>query len=136
LRVLIGTLGTIGTGLTLFDPAADETASAVAVVDLPYTWAAFEQGIARLYREGQRRKVQVTVPITRNGPALNTIDEQIWSLIAGKRDLAEVAIDGNYRGGAELHQVVRAMRRWLHNVHTVGMAVEGERDKVPALHDW
>src|SRR5205823_6261782 len=60
-RVLVGTIGTIGTGLTLFDPTGEDTANEIIIADLPYTWAEFEQGIARLYREGQRQRVLVDV---------------------------------------------------------------------------
>jgi hypothetical protein len=60
-RVLVGTTGTVGTGLTLFNPSGKETTNEIIVADLPYTWAEFDKGISRLYREGQQRRVYVDV---------------------------------------------------------------------------
>ncbi len=81
-------------GLTLFDPDHTVTANEVIIADVPYTWAEFQQGIARLHREGQQQQVRVevlqtttTVRLADETP-LQTIDERIWALIAGKRDLA------------------------------------------------
>lgn len=62
----------------------------------------FEQGIARLHREGQKYRVCVNVLQTKmlatreDGSAYHTVDEQIWTLIQGKRELSEVAVDGKY----------------------------------------
>ncbi|MGB8346840.1 MAG: DEAD/DEAH box helicase, partial [Ktedonobacteraceae bacterium] len=64
IRILIGTIGTIGVGITLFDPAQEQTAHEIIVADLPYTAAAFDQGIARLHREGQKHRVVVDVLLT------------------------------------------------------------------------
>jgi len=35
------------------------TANEVIIADVPYTWAEFQQGIARLHREGQQQQVWV-----------------------------------------------------------------------------
>src|SRR5262249_48776573 len=126
-RVLVGTIGTIGVGLTLFDPGARDTASQVVMADLPYTWAELDQAIARLYREGQRRRVRVEVLQTstaatlRDGSALHTLDERIWDLIEGKRELAEVAIDGKYDTADAGKKVLRALRRWLQQAREIGV---------------
>jgi len=140
-RVLVGTVGTIGVGLTLFNPASEETANEIIVADLPYTWAEFEQGIARLDREGQRRRVRVDVLQTtttatlRDGAALHTLDERIWDLIEGKRELSEVAVDGRYDTEDAPDKVRRALRRWLTQAREVGiepLAVERRRETTEA----
>jgi hypothetical protein len=101
-RVLVGTIGTIGVGLTLFDPNSDDTTNEIIFADLPYTYAEFDQGVARLYREGQKQRVRADVLQTtttrtlRDGSALSTLDERIWDFIEGKRELADIAIDGKY----------------------------------------
>ncbi len=138
-RVLVGTIGTIGVGLTLFDPARVDTANEIIVADLPYTWAEFEQGIARLHREGQKQTVRVDVLQTtttatlRDGSAHHTLDERIWSLIEGKRELSDVAIDGKYDTTDAAGKVQKALRRWLKQAREIGvepLAVE----RRPAVH--
>ncbi len=137
-RVLVGTLGTIGVGLTLFDPELAATANEIIIADLPYTWAAFEQGIARLHREGQQQEVRVDVLQTTttahlgDATPLQTIDERIWALIGDKRQLALVAVDGQYTQ----EQVVltrRALHRWLDQARTTGIGAipKGTTDRQP-----
>lgn len=126
-RILVGTIRTIGAGLTLFDPASEETASEIIMADLPYTWAEFEQGIARLYREGQKQRVTVdvlqttTTTMLRDGSHLHTLDEKIWALIAGKRQLSDIAIDGKYDTTDADAKVRKAMRRWLKQAREIGV---------------
>jgi hypothetical protein len=126
-RVLVGTVRTIGVGLTLFDPSSASTASEIIFADLPYTWAEFEQGVARLYREGQRHTVTVDVLQTtssgslRDGAAIHTLDERVWSLIEGKRDLSDVAIDGKYGTTDASLKVQQALRKWLKHAREIGV---------------
>lgn len=126
-RVLVGTVGTIGVGITLFDPKAEATAHEIVVADLPYTWAEFEQGIARLHREGQNREVHVDVLQTttgvtlRDGSALHTLDERIWDLIEGKRELSDVAVDGKYDTADAAGKVRKALQRWLTQAREIGV---------------
>ncbi len=127
LRILVGTIGTIGTGLTLFDPTSNYTANQIVVADLPYTWAEFEQGMARLHREGQQQRVLVEVPLTttsallRDSSPVATIDERIWELIEGKRKLSDVAVDGRYDTRNAASKVQRALRRWLKQAREIGV---------------
>ncbi len=126
-RVLVGTIGTIGTGLTLFDPKQPETANEIIMADLPYTWAEFDQGIARLHREGQKQTVRADVLQTsttatlRDGSAQHTLDERIWALIEGKRGLSDVAIDGKYNTTESAAKVQKALRRWLAQAREIGV---------------
>ncbi len=144
-RVLVGTIGTIGVGLTLFDPKQADTANEIIVADLPYTWAEFEQGIARLDREGQKRRVNVDVLQTtttatlRDGSAHHTLDERIWALIENKRELADVAIDGKYDTTDAAAKVVKALRRWLKQAREIGvepLAVERRPAEPTEAQRW
>jgi SAM-dependent methyltransferase len=144
-RVLVGTIRTIGTGLTLFDPSADDTANQIIIADLPYTWAEFEQGIARLHREGQKHRVCVSVLQTKmlatrgDGSAYHTIDEQIWALIQGKRELSDVAVDGKYDTNGASAKVQKALHRWLKQTREMGvepLAVERRSDEQSEAQKW
>ncbi len=144
-RVLVGTIGTIGTGLTLFDPLRPDTANEIIVADLPYTWAEFEQGIARLYREGQKHRVMVEVLLTQIATTLSdgspyiTIDEGIWTLIKSKSELSDVAIDGKYDTTDAASKVQKALRRWLKQTREVGvepLAVERRPAEQTEAQRW
>lgn len=127
LRILVGTIGTIGVGLTLFDPVHEQTAHEIIVADLPYTAAEFDQGVARLHREGQRHRVIVDVLLTttnallHDGSPLRTIDQRIWELILGKRELSDVAIDGMYSAIDAATKVRKALHRWLKQIRETGI---------------
>jgi superfamily II DNA or RNA helicase len=138
LQVLIGTVGTIGVGLTLFDPTSDEMANEIVVADLPYTWAEFEQGIGRLDREGQKRRVAVDVLqatstiALRDGSPLHTLDEQLWSLIESKRQLSDLAVDGRFEIDDAGEKVQRALRRWLKQARESGVEPISFKQRQPA----
>lgn len=145
LRILVGTIGTIGTGLTLFDPNSHNTANEIIIADLPYTWAEFEQGIARLYREGQKHRVSVNVLQTKllatreDGSAYHTIDEQIWTLIQGKRELSDIAVDGKYDATDAANRVQKALRQWLKQTREMGiepLAVERRTTEQTEAQKW
>ncbi len=144
-RVLVGTIGTIGVGLTLFDPTHADTANEIIVADLPYTWAEFEQGIARLHREGQKQRVTVEVLLTttvatlRDGSPHQTIDERIWALIKSKSELSDVAIDGKYDTSDSDKKVKQALQRWLKQAREIGvepLAVERRTDEQSDAQRW
>jgi len=144
-RVLVGTIGTIGVGLTLFDPKQADTANEIIFADLPYTWAEFEQGLARLHREGQKQTVRVDVLQTtttatlRDGSAYHTLDERIWALIEGKRELSDVAIDGKYDTTDAADKVQKALRRWLKQAREIGvepLAVERRPETQSEAQRW
>ena len=70
------------TGLNL------QAANTVINVDLPWNPAVLEQRIARAYRMGQQRQVQVYVLVTEG-----TIEERLLSTLSAKHDLALAALD-------------------------------------------
>ncbi|HEV8717416.1 MAG TPA: SNF2-related protein [Candidatus Binatia bacterium] len=115
------------------------------LLHLPYTWAEFEQGIARLYREGQRQCVLVdvlqttTVATLNDRTALHTLDERIWDLIEGKRELSDVAVDGKYDTTDAAAKVQRALRRWLKQAREIGvepLAVERRALEPSVAQKW
>ena len=70
------------TGLNL------QAANTVINVDLPWNPAVLEQRIARCYRMGQKRAVDVYVLVTEQ-----TLEERLLATLAGKHELALAALD-------------------------------------------
>jgi hypothetical protein len=70
------------TGLNL------QAANTVINVDLPWNPAVLEQRIARAYRMGQQRAVQVLILVTEG-----TLEESLLNTLSAKRDLALAALD-------------------------------------------
>jgi len=116
---------------------SEATANEIVVADLPYTWAEFEQGIARLDREGQKRRVavdvlQASVGVSlRDGSPHQTLDEQLWSLIEGKRTLSDLAVDGRFDIEDGSEKVQKALRRWLKHARETGIEPIGFAQRQP-----
>ncbi len=121
--VLVGTVGTVGVGVTLFDPDTSVTPHRVIFADLPFTWAEFEQGVDRLHRVGQKLPVRVDVPIvtfreqlTRaDGEVLESFDEWVWGWIQRKQLLADQVLDAafdvsDYKDAAVRRAIAQALR--------------------------
>ena len=70
------------TGLNL------QAANTVINVDLPWNPAVLEQRIARAYRMGQKRPVDVYILVTEQ-----TLEERLLATLAAKQDLALAALD-------------------------------------------
>ena len=82
-KVIIGTIGAVGTGLTL-------TAGTVEIfMDEPWTMAAKEQAEDRCHRVGTTSNVTIYTLMCKN-----TIDEKIHSLIQEKGEIANLLVDG------------------------------------------
>lgn len=75
-------------------------------MDLPWNPAVLEQRIARVHRLGQARPVQIV-----NFVAKGTIEEDMLSVLAFKRSLAEGILDGGSnevsRGGSRLTRFMK-----------------------------
>lgn len=80
---LIGTIGAMGTGLTL------TAASTVIFLDLPWTAAALEQAEDRLHRIGTTGTVSVICLTTKD-----TVDERIVEIVNSKKNLSDALVDG------------------------------------------
>lgn len=86
-KVIIGTIGAMGTGLTL-------TAGTVEIfLDMPWTMGAYEQAVDRAHRIGQKSNITIYNLICKD-----TIDERIMSIVKGKGELSDSLIDGKIVG--------------------------------------
>jgi superfamily II DNA or RNA helicase len=62
---------------------------------LPWTFAAYEQIIGRIYRQGSKHdSVEIIIPQVLTNSSKTTYDTIRWDLIGSKRTLAECATDG------------------------------------------
>jgi hypothetical protein len=101
---LVGSVGTVGVGVTLFDADEPVTPHRVVFADLPFTWAEFEQGVDRLHRVGQRFPVRVDVPVVAfgdqliraDGEHLKSFDQGVWEWIRRKQRLADQVLDAAF----------------------------------------
>lgn len=85
--VLIGTIGALGTGLTL------TAATVVIFVDEPWNKALYDQAVDRTHRIGQTQNVTIY-----NLMCKDTIDEKIHNLIYKKGLMSDMIIDGHIVG--------------------------------------
>lgn len=87
LDVLVGTIGAMGTGLTL-------TAGTVEIfMDEPWNRANKEQAEDRCHRIGQTENLTIYTLLTKN-----TIDERIHELVMQKGAMADMLVDGKVVG--------------------------------------
>ena len=86
-KFIIGTIGALGTGLTL------HAGSVEIFLDEPWNMALKEQAIDRCHRIGQKNNITVYTLLCKN-----TIDERINSLVEKKGQMSEVLIDGKIEG--------------------------------------
>ena len=82
-KIILGTIGALGTGLTLNE------ASYVIFIDHPWNTALYEQAIDRCHRIGQIENVTII-----NLLCKNTIDEKIYELMKEKGEIADLLVDG------------------------------------------
>lgn len=86
-KVIVGTVGAMGTGLTL-------TAGSVEIfLDEPWNMALKEQAMDRCHRIGQKSNVTIYTLLTKN-----TIDEKINQLVEKKGAMANALVDGQWNG--------------------------------------
>ena len=82
-HVMVGTIGALGTGLTL-------TAGTVEIfLDHPWNRALYDQAVDRCHRIGQRNNVTVY-----NILCKDTIDERIWDIVNKKGAMSDYMVDG------------------------------------------
>lgn len=91
-KILVGTIGAIGTGLTL-------TAANVEIfLDEPWNRATKEQAEDRAHRVGTKENVTIVTLLCKN-----TIDEKINNIVKSKGELADIIVDGkNLKNPKEL----------------------------------
>ena len=82
-NVIVGTIGALGTGVTL-------TAGTVEIfMDHPWNRALYDQAVDRCHRIGQSQNVTVY-----NLLCKDTIDERVWSIVKKKGEIADSIVDG------------------------------------------
>ena len=81
-KIIIGTVGAMGTGLTL------TAAQNVIFVDEPWNMGIREQAEDRCHRIGQNNTVNIYILLTKN-----TIDERIHNLVQSKGDISDAIVD-------------------------------------------
>lgn len=84
-KIIIGTIGAMGTGYTLTE------ATTAVFLDEPYTWADKEQAADRIYRIGTKSSVNIITLLCKN-----TIDEYIHRLVNKKKVLGDAVVDKRY----------------------------------------
>ena len=82
-KVIIGTTGAMGTGLTL------NSGTVEIFLDHPWTRAMYDQAVDRAHRIGQSSNITVY-----NLLCKDTIDERVWNIVKGKGELSDALIDG------------------------------------------
>ena len=86
-KFIIGTIGAMGTGLTL-------TAGTVEIfLDEPWNMALKEQAIDRCHRIGQNSNITIYTLLCKD-----TIDERINDLVEKKGQMAKILVDGKIEG--------------------------------------
>lgn len=86
-KFIIGTIGALGTGLTL-------TAGTVEIfLDEPWNMALKEQAIDRCHRIGQKNNITVYTLLCKD-----TIDERINTIVEKKGAMADILVDGKIEG--------------------------------------
>ena len=89
--VMVGTIGALGTGLTL-------TAGTVEIfLDHPWNRALYDQAVDRCHRIGQRNNVTVY-----NILCKDTIDERIWDIVNKKGAMSDYMVDGKITGANKM----------------------------------
>ena len=86
-KVIVGTIGAMGTGLTL------TAGSTVIFLDEPWNKALFDQAVDRAHRIGTKNNVTIYSIMCRD-----TIDERIHDLIYKKGQMSDAIVDGKIVG--------------------------------------
>ena len=86
-KVIVGTIGAMGTGLTL------TAGTTVIFLDEPWNKALFEQAVDRAHRIGTKNNVTIYSMMCKG-----TIDERIHDLIYKKGQMSDAIIDGKIVG--------------------------------------
>ena len=86
-KVIIGTIGALGTGFTL------TAASTVIFLDEPWNRGIKDQAEDRAHRIGTRGTVRIVTLITKD-----SVDEGVYNLVQKKGKMADLLIDGKVNG--------------------------------------
>ena len=115
LDVLIGSR-TIGTGIN----GLQDVCKKIIINSLPWTHAEFEQLIGRVYRQGQKRDVEIIIPLTEG-----TVNGKQWSWcksrydrIKFKKTVGDAAVDGVIPSEEirSENQVLQDLMKWIDRI--------------------
>ena len=84
---IVGTIGAIGTGLTLTEGSVE------IFIDEPWNMALKDQAVDRCHRIGQQNNITIYTLLTKN-----TIDERIHELVTKKGAMSDAIVDGKISG--------------------------------------
>lgn len=91
-KVIVGTSGAMGTGITLHKGTVE------IFLDHPWNRALYDQCVDRCHRIGQKNNVTIY-----NLLCKDTIDERIWQIVNDKGAMSDAIVDGKIKGNkAEL----------------------------------
>lgn len=82
-KVIVGTIGAMGTGLTLTEGTVE------IFLDHPWNRALYDQAVDRCHRIGQKNNVTIY-----NLLCKGTIDERIWEIVNKKGMMSDYMVDG------------------------------------------
>ena len=97
-KVILGTIGAMGTGLTL------TAASTVIFLDSPWTRANKEQAEDRAHRIGTKGTVNIITLVTKD-----TIDEKIEDIVYKKGQMADYLVDGKTNANALFNRIFNSL---------------------------
>lgn len=111
-----------------------QVCSTLIINVLPWTAAEFEQLIGRIHRQGQKRPVDVVIPLTRA-----EVDGQEWSWcktkmqrLQFKKSIADAAVDGRVPKGhlRSPEQAYQDLMAWLERLSAGGGVVDVPRPPI------
>ena len=82
-KIIVGTIGAMGTGLTL------TSGTVIIFVDEPWNEALYEQAVDRAHRIGQKNNITIYNLLTKD-----TVDERIHDIVYKKGAMSDFIIDG------------------------------------------
>ncbi len=86
-KIIVGTIGAMGTGLTLTE------GTVIIFVDEPWSRALYEQAVDRAHRIGQKNNITIYNLLTKD-----SIDERIHNIVYKKGVMSDFIIDGKVVG--------------------------------------
>ena len=86
-KVIVGTIGAMGTGLTLTEGTVE------IFLDHPWNRALYDQAVDRCHRIGQKHNITIY-----NILCKDTIDERIWEIVNAKGAMSDYMVDGKIDG--------------------------------------
>lgn len=94
-KVMIGTIGALGTGVTLTQ------GTVVIFLDHPWSRALYDQAVDRCHRIGQQNNITIY-----NLMCKDTIDERIWNIVNQKGLMSDTIVDGKVQSNNKIETLL------------------------------